>query len=189
MFFLTSEGKDEVTSSSSCVEKLGEQSPKKVRIRHSYIFYAFESYSVILELHVLLFSRLSRHCISVVSHVWPKKYFMFVYPPHIIPEREIEIAFHMNKVLDNRKNHQFGFSQNRGSVILTKNNSVSLEMRLHKIRPPLTLSVRSRVSSKGPTLSSWVSNVWPRCNVKYNGMSCIAPAQSYTSCHKIIRNP
>ena len=28
VFFLTSEGKDEVTSSSSCVEKLGEQSPK-----------------------------------------------------------------------------------------------------------------------------------------------------------------
>ena len=25
---------------------------------------------------------------------------MFVYPPHIIPEREIEIASHMNKVLD-----------------------------------------------------------------------------------------
>ena len=24
---------------------------------------------------------------------------MFVYPPHIIPEREIEIASHMNKVL------------------------------------------------------------------------------------------
>ena len=117
VFFLTSEGKDEVTSSSSCVEKLGEQSPKKVRIRHSCIFYAFESYSVTLELHVLLFSRLSRHCISVVSHVWPKKYCMFVYPPHIIPEREIEIASHMNKVLDDRKNHQFSFSQNPGSVI------------------------------------------------------------------------
>ena len=28
VFFLTSEGKDDVTSSSSCVEKLGEQSPK-----------------------------------------------------------------------------------------------------------------------------------------------------------------
>ena len=25
---------------------------------------------------------------------------MFVYPPHIIPEREIETASHMNKVLD-----------------------------------------------------------------------------------------
>ena len=36
---------------------------------------------------------------------------MFVYPPHIIPEREIEIAYHMNKVLDDRKNHLFGFSQ------------------------------------------------------------------------------
>ena len=42
---------------------------------------------------------------------------MFVYPPHIIPEREIEIASHMNKVLDDRKNYLFGFSQNRGSVI------------------------------------------------------------------------
>ena len=41
---------------------------------------------------------------------------MFVYPPHVILEREIEIASHMNKVLDDRKNHLFGFSQSGASA-------------------------------------------------------------------------
>ena len=51
------------------VENNWENNHQNKFIYVSYICSAFESYSVILELNVLLFNRLSQHCISVVSRV------------------------------------------------------------------------------------------------------------------------
>ena len=48
------------------VENNWENNHQNKFIYVSYICSAFESYSIILELNVLLFSRLSYHCISVV---------------------------------------------------------------------------------------------------------------------------